>query len=105
MRAVDFVLTVLLSSLWQAPVLAFIAWASLRVVRKSTASTRYAVWLFALIAATVGPIVTGAYLTLRDTGSAAVTQPISAPAVTQPYVQQGQTTTASHSQPAVSSNT
>jgi len=84
MRAIDFVLTVLLSSLWQAPILALVAWASLRLTRTSTASTRYAVWLFALLAATVAPIVTGAYLTLRDTSPAPVTQPVAPPQTSHP---------------------
>lgn len=112
MRIVDFVLTVLLSSLWQAPILALIAWGTLRIVRKSTASTRYAVWLFALIAATVAPIVTGAYLTLRDTAAAPIVQPVKPAPVSAPLghtgatsrlKNTGQTISAAAAPPAVTS--
>lgn len=54
-----FALGVLLNSLWQAPLIALLTALALRYTR-STASTRYAVWLVAFIAACGVPIVTTA---------------------------------------------
>jgi uncharacterized protein YjbI with pentapeptide repeats/beta-lactamase regulating signal transducer with metallopeptidase domain len=58
MRAADIAFAVLCNSLWQAPVIALLTWGVLRIARNASSSTRYAVWMFALAAAIVTPVVT-----------------------------------------------
>ena len=53
-----FALAVLLNSLWQAPLVALITALSLHFWPRTTASTRYAVWFIAFIAACVLPLAT-----------------------------------------------
>ncbi len=63
-HAVDFLLAVLINSLWQAPVIAIFTWLSLRAASRNAASTRYAVWMIALFAASVLPLLTSTAVTV-----------------------------------------
>jgi beta-lactamase regulating signal transducer with metallopeptidase domain len=57
-----FISTVLINALWQPAVIATITWVVLRLSRCSNATTRHAVWTFALIASVVLPFVSAAPL-------------------------------------------
>ncbi len=56
--AARIVVAVLLNGLWEAAVIAAIAWIVLRVVRDASAATRYVIWCIALFAAMLLPLVT-----------------------------------------------
>jgi beta-lactamase regulating signal transducer with metallopeptidase domain len=51
-------LSVLLNSLWEGAVIAFVAWVVLRIARNANATTRYLVWTYALVATVALPVVT-----------------------------------------------
>ena len=51
-------LAILLNSLWQGVVIAFVAWAALRIFARANAATRYAIWSLALFAMLVIPVLT-----------------------------------------------
>ncbi|MGH7327509.1 MAG: M56 family metallopeptidase, partial [Polyangiaceae bacterium] len=51
-------LAVIVNSLWQGVIIAFVAWAALRVFSRANAATRYATWSFALAAMIVIPVLT-----------------------------------------------
>jgi beta-lactamase regulating signal transducer with metallopeptidase domain len=51
-------LGVLLNSLWEGAVIAFVAWFVLRIARNANATTRYLVWTCALVATVVLPVAT-----------------------------------------------
>ncbi|HTX02500.1 MAG TPA: pentapeptide repeat-containing protein [Candidatus Acidoferrales bacterium] len=51
-------MAVLLNSLWQGALIAFVAWGVLRIFSRANAATRYAIWALALAAMIVIPIFT-----------------------------------------------
>lgn len=55
---VPFALTVLLNAIWQPAVIAAGVWAILRILRNTNATTRHALWSWALAASFVFPFVT-----------------------------------------------
>lgn len=72
LAAAHFAAVVLLNSLWEAPLVALLAWICLRCTPNGTASTRYIVWLIALLAACALPFATAdvASAPAPQTGSA-----------------------------------
>jgi uncharacterized protein YjbI with pentapeptide repeats/beta-lactamase regulating signal transducer with metallopeptidase domain len=51
-------LVILVNGLWQGALVVFVTWLALTVFRQANASTRYAVWLLALLAVLVIPVAT-----------------------------------------------
>ncbi|HEV7180671.1 MAG TPA: pentapeptide repeat-containing protein [Candidatus Baltobacteraceae bacterium] len=49
---------ILLNSLWQGALIAFVAWLALRIFASANASTRYLVWALALAAVVIVPVAT-----------------------------------------------
>jgi uncharacterized protein YjbI with pentapeptide repeats/beta-lactamase regulating signal transducer with metallopeptidase domain len=78
-----FAFAVLLNSLWEAPLIAFLTWLCLRATRRPTASTRYIVWVIALLAAAVLPLATAnvqfAQRPTSTTASHAPARPVQSP--------------------------
>jgi uncharacterized protein YjbI with pentapeptide repeats/beta-lactamase regulating signal transducer with metallopeptidase domain len=74
-----FAFAVLLNSLWEAPLVAFLTWLCLRAARGPTASTRYVAWLIALLAAAFLPIATANVQLAPVSASAGLRQAVSSP--------------------------
>jgi uncharacterized protein YjbI with pentapeptide repeats/beta-lactamase regulating signal transducer with metallopeptidase domain len=51
-------LAVIVNSLWQGALIAFVAWVAVRIFSRANAATRYAIWSLALLAMIVVPVLT-----------------------------------------------
>jgi uncharacterized protein YjbI with pentapeptide repeats/beta-lactamase regulating signal transducer with metallopeptidase domain len=98
MRAADIAFAILCNSLWQAPIIALLTWGVLRIARNASSSTRYAVWMFALAAAIVTPVVTSV-ITVPAPSRAVTVAPVTRGAAplhaTKPYAVQADSKAAS----------
>jgi uncharacterized protein YjbI with pentapeptide repeats/beta-lactamase regulating signal transducer with metallopeptidase domain len=104
--AARIIVATLFNSLWEDAILALIVWAILRFATNVNATTRYALWISALVAAIVLPLVTTAPLVTTVTQRAA-TQPhlrsVAAPAA-KPIVSGNLHRTSTAVKPAPKSN-
>ncbi len=76
---VPFALTVLLNALWQPLVLAAAVSCVLRILRKTNATTRHAIWAWALVAGVALPLATATAVTLVHVPSGRVTTVTASP--------------------------
>src|SRR5882724_7519173 len=80
------VLTFLLNSLWQIPLIAVVAALACRFMRKSPASHRHAVWVAALLAAILLPLASTRTDQPRPAITIAMLDAVPAPSVVRPAV-------------------
>ncbi|MBV9271466.1 MAG: M56 family metallopeptidase, partial [Candidatus Eremiobacteraeota bacterium] len=96
--AARIIVATLFNSLWEGAILALIIWAILRFATNINATTRYALWISALVAVIVLPIVTTVpfVTTVSHHAQAPQTQPAAGGGESHPIVAHSQSVAAAH---------